>query len=442
MLTINDDFYSNADFTQQQQSYASIEVINQHKAIAVCVEDSFIWLTLCYYLKSQQISAMPIHPSIPLDTAKSMAEKAGCSLLIYRDLSQLIELTNNEHSNDLSIAQAGLIQMSSGTTGEPKCILRSWTDIDIEIENYCQAFSDADSMTPVVACPITHSYGLICGVMVALKRGQTPKIITSINPKYLIKVLQACQQPLLYSSPVMLQGLLRLWPKNSKLFAAMTSGSTMSQQVFEQIAARVEKLYQQYGCSEAGCLSISQHLQTANDLGQSLPHVAISCSSNKEQPSEIVAYIKTPLGTKIVNTQDLGYLNAKGSLCFLARLDDTIIVSGLNVYPIEVENIILKHPQVTDAVIFKIDDQFAGQRVCLQYVASPAIEPGILRQWCSKKLAPFQVPQVLQPVTEIMRMANSKVNRKQLALNFQQTRNAQQTSHTKMDKDKLTASVG
>ncbi|WNZ55759.1 AMP-binding protein [Microbulbifer sp. PAAF003] len=416
MLTINDKFYSKEDFNEQQQSYVSINTINESNAVAVCVEDNFIWLTLCYYLKSKKISAMPIHPSVPKDTAKRMAEKAGCELLIYGDLAGLIELP----ATNLNKSEAGIIQMSSGTTGEPKCILRSWADIDIEVKSYCQAFSDPDSMTPVVACPVTHSYGLICGVMVALNRGQSPLIISNINPKYLIKKLQSCQRPLLYSSPVMLQGLLRLWPANSKLFAAMTSGSTMPQQVFEQIQARVENLYQQYGCSEAGCISIGQDLSAANDQGKPLPHVEITCGNLDNKQQEIVAYVKTASGIKTVKTQDVGYLSENGRLHFLARMDDTIIVSGLNVYPAEVEDIILEHPQVNDVVVFKIDDQFAGQRVCLQYVASPAIDPSELRQWCSQHLALFQVPQILQPVDEIMRMANSKVNRKQIALNYQQ----------------------
>ncbi|AWB66128.1 hypothetical protein C2869_06590 [Saccharobesus litoralis] len=419
MLNINDDFYTKADFNQQQASYSSYSLINEQEAIAVCVEDNFIWLTLCYYLKSQRISAMPIHPSIPLDTAQRMAEKAGCGLLIYGGIEQQIELHNRVDNDQLTRANAGIIQMSSGTTGEPKCILRSWADIDIEIASYRQAFTDANNMTPVIACPVTHSYGLICGVMVALARGVEPRIVNSINPKYLIKVLQSCERPLLYSSPVMLQGLLRLWPKQEKLHAAMTSGSTMSNQVFEQIAPRVEKLYQQYGCSEAGCISISQNLQSATDIGKPFPHVQLDCSHDEQSPSEIIARVETSTGVKTVHTQDLGYIDANNHLYFLARLDDTIIVSGLNVYPSEVEDIILTHPQVTDAVIFKIDDPIAGNRVCLHFVAEPAIEPSELRLWCSQQLAPFQIPQILKAVDTIPRMANSKINRKQIAKDHQ-----------------------
>jgi|GEM_PF-230237 len=441
MLTINDDNFTHADFIQQQASYRSLPIINQHNTIAVCVEDSFTWLTLCYYFQSQKISVMPIHPSIPIYTAERMAKKANCSLLIYRDLTQCLVLSsgielspniafNSNVQPDHQASNAGIIQMSSGTTGEPKCILRSWAEIDIEIDSYCKVFSDAETMTPVIVCPITHSYGLICGVMVALKRGKIPIIITSINPKYLMKKLKSCERPLLYSSPVMLQGLLRLWPADSKLFAAMTSGSTMSAQVFEQIAPRVQKLYQQYGCSEAGCISISQNLKVANDLGIPLPHVTVECSNNEQEPSEIVAKMKTANGIKTIKTQDLGYFSSAKNLHFLARLDDTIIVSGLNVYPTEVEDIILQHPQVSDAVIFKIEDKFSGYRVCLQYVTKTPLPPVELRQWCNQKLAPFQVPQVLEAVSEIARMANSKVNRNQIAQTYQTDLNSKITQNT------------
>ncbi|NTS78836.1 AMP-binding protein [Catenovulum sp. SM1970] len=417
MLVINDTTFSEDDFIQQHNTYRQAPLINQHKKIAVCVEDTFAWLTLCYYLKSIQTSVMPIHPNIPYETAKRMAEKAGCSLLLYKAIDQCTVLEVAEQTH----ARPGIIQMSSGTTGEPKCILRSWADIDIEIDSYCEFFTDTQSMTPVVACPTTHSYGLICGVMVALKRGLQPVIINSINPKYLIKKIKSVQKPLLYSSPVMLQGLLRLWPANEKLFAAMTSGSIMSEQVFEQIQPKIEHFFQQYGCSEAGCISIASKLEKANQVGKPLPHVDITCSRDSQNPAEIIAKVKTEVGIKTIGTQDLGFIDDSENIRFMARLDDTIIVSGLNVYPTEVEDIILKHPKVSDAVIFKMDDQFAGHRVCLQYVADSELDPIELRQWSSEHLAPFQLPQVLQQVDEIARMANSKVNRKQIALDFQQS---------------------
>jgi fatty-acyl-CoA synthase len=111
-------------------------------------------------------------------------------------------------------------------------------------------------------------------------------------------------------------------------------------------------------------------------------------------------------------------------LSFVARADDTIIVAGLNVYPQEVEDVVLAMPDIKDAVVFKIEDPYAGQRIFLQYCADSAIDPALVRQWCRDQLAPYQLPQQLLQVKQIERLANGKVNRKQLAMDFETERTA------------------
>lgn len=420
MLKINETHYSPEDFERHYQQFANMNMLENGTVsrIAICLEDNATWLALCFFLKRQQVSVMPIHPSTPLQTAIRLAERADCNRLYYHNLSLPVSIRSETKAQET----AGLIQMSSGTTGEPKCINRSWRSIDTEIASYVKSFTKPENMTPIVACPVTHSYGLICGVMVALARGQTPHIVTDINPKYLIKTLQNCQRPLLYSSPTMLQGLIRLWPKNSKIHAAMTSGTIMSRPVFEQLSPYITHLFQQYGCSEAGCVAINQNMTCTQDVGTPLPHLKVSSSNRAEQPEEIIVTVESDVAgqpAQVIHTQDLGYLhnNEEGEtmLRFVARLDDTIIVAGLNVYPQDVEDIILRHPDIVDAVVFKVDDHFAGQRVCLQFTAQKTLDERTLRHWCTEQLASYQVPHRILQVTGIERLPNGKVNRKKIA---------------------------
>lgn len=425
MLRINDDHYSADYFAQQALHFSQLDSLKNigGERIAVCLDDTALWLALCFYCREQSTSVMPIHPGTPQEAAKRLAQKAGCSRLFFHSLADITTLpqTAQAHAQD-----AGLIQMSSGTTGEPKCINRSWTSIALEISSYIQTFEAAANMTPVIACPVTHSYGLICGVLVAIERGHTPIIVTNINPKFLIKTLLACEAPVLYSSPTMLQGVIRLWPADAPLHAAMTSGTIMSRQVFEQLRPRITHLFQQYGCSEVGCISINQDLRNPNDIGNPLPHLNVSAGESSDASpdtaSEItVTLAATPSG-KIIHTQDLGYFgqgaDGKPSLYFVARQDDTIIVAGLNVYPQDVEDVAVQHPLVIDALAFKVEDSFAGQRVAVQYVATTELAAHELRQWCDDKLANYQVPQQLVQVDAIERMANGKVSRKKVAREF------------------------
>ncbi|OUS31604.1 hypothetical protein A9Q99_03280 [Gammaproteobacteria bacterium 45_16_T64] len=434
MLYIDDQFYDTDYFLEHTRALEKHTIFlgNSSVRIAVCLEDYSLWLAICFFCKSSNISVMPIHPSTPLDAAKRLSKKAKCHYLFYGNMETVVPLeTNAEACNGGSNegrSSHGIIQMSSGTTGDPKCIERSWRSIDIEISSYVETLTIAKNMTPVIACPITHSYGLISGLLVALARGVTPRVITNINPKYLIKVLQANDNALLYSSPTMLQTIASLWPAEKKIHAAMTSGTVMSKLTFDTLAPKVTHLFQQYGCSEVGCIAVNQHLTQTMDVGTPLPHLKVAAGTSVKDAGEITvsftsydADIHGP--TQSIRTRDLGYLESNEQhppmLSFVSRLDDTIIVAGLNVYPAEIEDIILTHPAIADVVIFKRDDAYAGQRVCLHYVTNANISSNELRQWCADQMAPYQVPQQLEHVDRINRLANGKINRRLIAQEYE-----------------------
>ncbi len=453
MLYIDDQFFDHDYFSSIRQLLATHSVFSSDEfpRIAVCIEDQATWLAVCLFCKEQQRSIMPIHPSTPLDGAKRLAKNAGCYYLFFGNLDNIILVQDPIKTSPSKNSTPGLIQMSSGTTGDPKCIERSWESIEIEITNYIDTFQLPNAMTPLIACPITHSYGLISGVLVALARGATPHIITNINPKFLIRTLTMCEKPLLYSSPTMLLTIATLWPEGEAMYAAMTSGTAMSKESFKRISPKVTHLFQQYGCSEAGCISINQNMQNTIDIGTPLPHFDVTSGTSCEEPAEIIVSYKTSDSSSeesrsSIHTQDLGYFhnNAEGktTLSYISRLDDTIIVAGLNVYPQEVEDIILNHPSVTDAVIFQAKDPIAGHRVGLQFVSNTVMSNNTksdltfsendLRQWCLKQLAPHQVPNILLPVKNIKRMANGKISRKKIAQEYQHKIDIQ-----KIEKDAL-----
>jgi 3,4-dihydroxybenzoate---[aryl-carrier protein] ligase len=153
----------------------------------------------------------PLPIDTPLDGARRRAERSGCEMLIVASDAESIEIVEIDSGNlRSSDALVGLIQTSSGTTGEPKFIERSWASIDTEIETYVRHFPEANEWTPIVACPVTHSYGLICGVLVALRRGVQTVIIRNLNPKFILRKLRETPESILYSSPAMIATLAML----------------------------------------------------------------------------------------------------------------------------------------------------------------------------------------------------------------------------------------
>ena len=93
-----------------------------------------------------------------------------------------------------------------------------------------------------------------------------------------------------------------------------------------------------------------------------------------------------------------------------------INVSGLNVYPAEVEKVVMDMPNVSDAVVFKKSHAFGNDQVCLQFIAEQEIANEDIRSWCSKYLNKYQVPLQIAQVEKIERLPNGKISRKALAL--------------------------
>ncbi|KYG91553.1 acyl-CoA synthase [[Bacillus] sp. KCTC 13219] len=405
MFYINNQFYTAEDVERQYEVYESLPHLKEchNRRLAICTDDTFQYLTLCLYIHEKGGSLVPIHVATPKEGAIRLASTAGSHLLLFRSIHSVIELSNHVNNQE-----GVLVQMSSGTTGAPKCIERTWGSVVEEVENYVEMLP-VDAMTnSIVACPITHSYGFICGVLACIRRGAIPVIITNSNPKYMLKKLKEHPKHMLYAAPALLYTLSRLLPVNQQFDYVMTSGTVMPQSWLTSLREKSHQVLQQYGCSEAGCVAIHPNVEDSKEMGYPLPHLKVTAGS-KQSPSEII--IESP--TQIIYTKDLGYIE-NNVLSFLARMDDTINVAGLNVYPQEVENVLMDYPKIIEAVVYKKQNNLSGERVCVQYVAIEPIEEMELREWCQKFLAPHQIPMEFVFVNEIEKLPNGKVSRKKL----------------------------
>lgn len=422
MLFINDEFYGRRRlerFWQTLEDDAAFQKQVQ-QPLAVCLHDPAEWLMLLLYLRQRRLSVLPIDASVPLAQAQQLARRAGCAHLLYGQRQTVIDIAP-EHG--VLAASASLLQLSSGTTGEPKVIARHWDDIETEIRSYIDFFQQPETMTPLIACPVTHAYGLICGVLVALARGSTPVILTRLQAGAVVKQLLKTHQPLLYASPFLLDGVVQLLPDKLSLHALMTSGSVLPVPVFERLRGRVEHFFQQYGCSETGCISINTDVRDPAQIGRVLPHLQLDMApAASTSPAEIV--IITADGRRVA-TRDLGVLDSQQQLTYVSRLDDTVVVAGKNVYPQQVEMTVLACPGVTDAVAFAVGDERAGQRVALQVCVDQGVDEKTVERWCVQQLAPFQRPHHLHIVPNIGRLANGKISRRQLSAALEQHLQAQ-----------------
>jgi long-chain acyl-CoA synthetase len=110
---------------------------------------------------------------------------------------------------------------------------------------------------------------------------------------------------------------------------------------------------------------------------------------------------------------DLGRLDDEGYLYLDGRREDLVISGGVNVYPVEVENVLREHPGVREVAVFGLPDADWGQRVCAAVVGDA--DPAELRSLAGSRLSPPKRPKDYFAVDELPHTATGKVQRLALA---------------------------
>ena len=117
-----------------------------------------------------------------------------------------------------------------------------------------------------------------------------------------------------------------------------------------------------------------------------------------------------------LHTGDIGVLDADGYLAIRDRKKDMVIVSGFNVYPREVEDVLYRHPSVAETVVIGEPDINKGERLCALVVPRNDADPGAsdLAAWCAQHLVRYKIPSEFRFVSELPKTAVGKIDRKRL----------------------------
>jgi acyl-CoA synthetase (AMP-forming)/AMP-acid ligase II len=176
----------------------------------------------------------------------------------------------------------------------------------------------------------------------------------------------------------------------------------------------------------AGREILNVEVRVVDESGQPLPggtvgEVAARCDT------AMVGYWKNPELTSRrlvdgwVRTGDMGYLDSDGYLYIVDRKEDMIISGGFNVWPAEIEDVLCRHPAVSEAAVFGVEDPKWGEAVTAAVVLRPsmgATEAGI-QEFLTERLAKFKVPKVVWVRTEgIPKSAVGKPLRRQVRSEF------------------------
>lgn len=164
-------------------------------------------------------------------------------------------------------------------------------------------------------------------------------------------------------------------------------------------------------------------LQVTRDDGSEADADEVGTVWVSAPPHARFAYWRSPEATAAAwrgnrfTVGDLGALDAEGYLMLSGRRTDLIVTGGVNVYPAEVERVLLAHPSVAEGVVFGVDDDAWGQRVTAAVVPRRGTTPDgeEIRTFLRARLAGFQTPKDVLVLDDLPRTASGKPLRNALA---------------------------
>jgi long-chain acyl-CoA synthetase len=115
---------------------------------------------------------------------------------------------------------------------------------------------------------------------------------------------------------------------------------------------------------------------------------------------------------------DLGYVDRDGFVYVTGREKDMIIRGGVNVYPNEIESVLLSHDNVAEAAVVGVPSAEFGEEIVAFVTARQTVEPEALRALCTSQLAPYKVPKSIRVIGEMPRTNVGKIDKQRLRADY------------------------
>jgi len=140
------------------------------------------------------------------------------------------------------------------------------------------------------------------------------------------------------------------------------------------------------------------------------PHLAEFTYNNDDAKRREIA-----LGD-LVTVGDVGYQDADGYVFLCDRKRDMIISGGVNIYPAEIESVLIQMPGVRDCAVFGIPDEEFGEQICahVEPLAGVAVDAGAVRAYLAEHLARYKIPKVVELSASLPREDSGKIFKRKL----------------------------
>ena len=365
------------------------------------------------------------------------------------DLNDLEKIPNSaEPARSLPTVDCNdpaMIQYTSGTTGFPKGAVLSHQSLLNNARFYADRLEVSADHVWANIMPMFHTSG--CGMVTlgCVQTGCKMLIVKLFDPNVVCRIIEEHRVSTILGVPTMLVALLEALEKEPVDVSSLKDFSSGGAMVAPELIRNIQRVFScrfstLYGQTETSPV-ITQNFpddsidNVCHTIGQPLPQteVSIRClESNKvvglDGVGEIcvraycnmIGYHDNPEATKDaiddngwLHTGDLGTMDARGYVRITGRVKDMIIRGGENMFPTEIENILMEHPNIAEVAVVGIPDKTWGEVIGCFFRTedSKPISVRILHDFCRDHLSPQKTPTIWCRVDEFPMTGSRKIQK-------------------------------
>ncbi|MBC7680606.1 MAG: long-chain fatty acid--CoA ligase, partial [Pseudorhodobacter sp.] len=321
-------------------------------------------------------------------------------------------------------SDTAVVLYTSGTTGKPKGAEISHLNVIMNVVVSAQHSFDIDSTDVVLGClPLFHTFGQTCCMNTAFYVGAAVVLLPRFDGNTALDLLVDEQCTIFMGVPTMYVGLIeaaKTNPKRPTLKSALSGGAALPVAVLERFAEVFgTQVLEGYGLSETSPVATFNQKSfppVAGTVGKTIWGVEVEIAKAEVDEriellptgelGEIVVrghnvfkgYLNKPEATAAAivdgwfRTGDLGTKDEQGYVRILDRKKDMVIRGGYNVYPRDVEEVLLRHPGVGQVAVIGLPDPRSGEEDCAVVIKDGEVTEEEIIAYGKEHLAAYKYP--------------------------------------------------
>ena len=344
-------------------------------------------------------------------------------------------------SVDVDPSTPAVYMFTSGTAGSPKAAVLTHGNLLSNIEQATAVENMSPSDVTFGVLPMYHIFGLNVMLCNTLAVGASIVLVQRFDPVSTIETLRERGVTVMLGAPSIWMALNQLLDVPADAFAkvrlALSGAAKLPEQVIHSISNRFGlRVLEGYGLTEASPVvttSIDMPF-TPGSIGRPVPGVEVRIVDENGDdafvgdsgeiwvrgPNVFAGYLNDPEATARVlspegwlRTGDIAVADEDGHIFMVDRAKDLIIVSGFNVFPAEVEEVLTAHPDIVDAAVVGTAHPHTGEAVRAYVVLRPGthLDEDTVVDHCRAHLARYKCPSKVLFVDQVPRNMTGKLQR-------------------------------